>query len=606
MLIKRLKVTLKRNTENYMFFIQNTEVKIKKHSLILKICIILFLLILSNSYKLYSQTTITKQGQNYWGGAYVAPTWTKTYKDYTPSKSSNSSGFNTSNYKSSINSNTSNHSGTENINTPKTSGYKSDPDASYAIFLEKKRIEMLKREDAKKQAKKFFEKLDEAKDLILRQKLYYNGLFALTNDMKKIYDDAANLEASDEYNILIHEYYTEVHYYIFLSGIKLGIYEYPAEFYKYNFTIKDTSSNKNTEMILPLSPGNYFFMNEGSYNIPKAFYNCGNLTLSSEERLKVDLLFVQLLLGNNKNEDAKNALKHIIKFYEPIVPDFSYIADELALIYFKLGEMDLAQKNIEYYCEYRKSNYYRHWLISNLLEDNEWNGKDYPESINFLERNFSFLEELQNGTLPDSQIVFNDREWYILYTQKSNNPKAYVERKKKYLKVAELDPKFSWYGDNYLTALLRINDEVEINRVLLKLKALGLEIAKNNIESSQQKLDNLIAEYKGFSVKKDYEKDAYVNCWNRYYKLHAKLTMDVLFYFGDIMLEKFYKNGGRKYVYDVIGDEIKYLNQFTIDELSTTQFDCLKLGIKKPRNYPKVFDPTDIKLEFPASHKKIK
>lgn len=567
---------------------------------------IIYIFILFYNY-LAAQTTITRQGQNYWGGAYVAPTWTKTYKDYSSPSSNSNANYSSSNYKS--NYATSSSSGTGSTYGGKVylslARYNYDKDASRAHAEEKLRLERIQAEKANKQAKLFFEKLDEAKDLILNQKLYINGFLALTRDMQDISNDAkseyAGFDASDEYYDLIKDYYEEVRYYIFLSQVKIDMYESAAIFYKFNFTKKNVDSSQKKEDVLPITPQNYYFMNEENSTIPEEFYKSGKLKFSPEERLKVDLFFVQTLLGLNKTEEAKNALIHIIKFYEPIVPDFSYIADELTLIYFNLGELDLAQKNLEYYCEFKKSNYYRYRLISDILEDERWNGEKNAEAIKFLERNLIFLEDLERNSNPSQTDIFYDRNWHILYTQKSNNLKAYVERKKEYIKIAEKDPNFSAYGDNYLATLIKIKDEAEINRVLLKLKTLGENRAKMNLEFQQQKLDNLLTEYNGFIVKKDYEKTLYNNCWNNYYRILARPTIDALFYFENTMLKNFYEAGGCKYIKPLLAEYSEFLNQFTSDEIGSHAdlVQCIQLKLKKSRTYPKVFNPLAVKLTWP-------
>lgn len=557
---------------------------------------------------LRAQTTITKQGQNYWGGAYVAPQWTKTYKDYTPSNSSGSSGYSSSNYKSGSGSGSSSgySSGSGSYTKMNQSVYRYNAEASQAASRERERLEKIRNSKAKKQADLFFAKLAEAKDMTLRQKTYPQAYSALTWDMPKIYEETksayAGFDASDEYIDLIKDYYTEVEYYMYLCQVKLNAYELASIFYNMNFATKDREPSPKTGEPLPLTARNFYFMNEGDYDIPAEFFKAGILRFSPEERLKIDLFYVNTLLGLGKKEDAQNALRHIIKFYEPIVPDFSYIADELALIYFNLREFDLAQKNLEYFCEFKQSNYYRQRLVTDILRDDGWDGKANPEAINFLERNLTFLENLQRETDTTGHVEFYDSDWSMLYTQKSNNPSAYVERKKEYLKLAEKDPDFSYYGDKYLAALVKVNDEKEINRVLLKLKAIGETHTKNNMDFYQKELDTLLLKYRGFTVKKDYEQGMFNNCWQRYYFYQAKPVINALFYFGDGMLKDFYKLGGYKYVKPVVAEYLGFLNQFTAEELgndiSYMEYVGAQLKLKRSRSYPKVFDPPAVKLNL--------
>jgi len=567
-----------------------------------------FLLLCICNY-LFAQTTLTKQGQNYWGGAYVPPTWSKTYKDYSSSSSSKSSSYSSSNYKSNFTVGKSSSFG--NATSDKVhldlARYHYNNDAAQANAIEKARLERIRAEKASKNAKLFFEKLDEAKDLILNQKQYYDGQRILVNDMQEIYQNTKNdysgFDASNEYLELINEYQDERDYYIYLSQVKVGAYLPSLSYYNYYFANKDKSTTQKLDELMPLTSENYYFMNEGNFIISNEFLKLGKLKLSVEERLKVDLYLVQIFLGLDKKEDAKKALSHIIKFYEPLVPDLSYVADELAFIYFKLDDMDLVQKNIEYYCEYRNTNFYRYWIITSLLDDESWDSKKYPEAIPFFERNLNYMESMKKYSDSSTVSILFGRYWYILYTKKSDNLKTYIEKRKEYYAIVEKDPAFIAYDDEYMVALLRIKDETEINRILLKRKALGENYSKNKIASYQKKLDSYIAEHKGFSVPKDkdYMKSVLEGYWKRYYQIQALPAIDALNYFDDVYLREFYNSGGCKYVTNLFANEIEYLKQFTSDELGSyaERCKCIPVSRKKSRSYPKVFDPKPVQLTWP-------
>lgn len=548
-----------------------------------------------------AQTTITYKGQNYWGGAYVAPQWTKTYKDYSSKPpASYSSGYSSSSFKPSYSSSGSSGYSSGGNKYVNLSRYNSS--GSRSNVEDQIRDERIRAEKASKQAKLFFDKLDEGIDYIVNKHDFFHGHWALTYEMAEIYQGSENnisdWDASKEYLELIKDYQDKLHYYVFLAEVKLEKYDHTVFYYNLNFTKSQDQLLKlpvaEINQIQPLTAENYYFMNEPGAVLPKAFFEAGKLKFTPEERMKADLYLVHLLTGKGKLPEARIAFNHILKFYAPLVKDMAYIADELAIIHFALGETDLAQMSIEYYCEYSKSNGNRFRLMSEIANDDGWDGRNNSEAIRFLERNFSFLEQLQRDSTGKAAIYEN--EWYNLYLKKSDAPASYIAKVKEYIQANPSDTFYRTINkDFYLTALLRANDIQEVNRVLGIIKAFGEQQKQSCATAYQAKLEKLVAEHRG-EKKPDksasyYMMDIYTNNWIRYYKYQAWPVSDALMTFT--YLDNFRAAGGDKYIKPFVGEYVKFLKDFTKDEVEDWRYFEKFYGIsfRQSRKYPSVFDP---------------
>jgi len=545
----------------------------------------------------FAQITITNRGKNYWGGAYVAPQWTKTYKEYSI-PSPRSSPYQTSSFKS-VYSRPAPGPDFGNASTER----KKPVGNEATLYMDRLR-EKYRNETARRQAGLYFEELDRAINLILREHDYESGLYSITHEMIRIRQGAENeiddLNAREEFAQLTYEYLNKVEYYQYLACVKLGHFDYAISFYNlyYGTLGKHLPIQKDKlTQLLPLNAENYYFMQDTITVLPPAFMNEEKIGLGLQERFRAELYLVQLFLAQHKIADAQKAFQQILRFYSPRIDDMSYVANELALIYFAFGELDLAQMAMEYYCEYHQSNLARYRLLAELLAGQAWDGNPKPELVGFVERNMRFLEKLQSES--SGKPAFYEDVWFSLYVEKINTPKAFVARAQEYRMANPADTFYQNANlDFYLTALLKAKDESGLKQMLALRKQYAEQVVASQKASNEQGLVKYIQTFAGLKRPDKsadyYEKRNYTSIWEGYY--HRKAYSDEAAMQTFQNLDRFLAAGGLPYLKPFVSGYLDALKDYSQQEIENWRILERDFGLhlKKERKYPAVFNPTNL------------
>ena len=565
---------------------------------------VLFAVAILLSFQLTAQNiTITRTGQNTWGGAYVPPVWTKTY-DFTLKK------YNITTSPTRSSSTSSSGSGSSgSVSYVKKSKWSFTSNSIDYEAIE--RAKAYRTEKAKLTAIEYGQKLNDA------IWYYHQGGHRFAHNMLNgslrliVRKDAKEYENWDEVYEQLRKYEDVVNYYRFLAAAKCGLVEDAVMKYNLAMTTDDSYEyfpNQKLppiDKLYPLTEGSYYFLDKNGTN------RRGFKKYTIRERFLADLILVECLVDQQRRDEAKKVFQQVLDFYLPKIDTVETFLPQIAINHFYLGNVEEANDLFEYYWNSTESYDDRMNILNELVAidkglfiKNKWNRASDPEQYAFVRKNYFFLDSIISIKKPG--VFFSDWFAYRLFVERGNETDPFIE-----LMEVKLNKPFDslYYNasggsynmgnetvEMYLAALLKKGDKEKIRQTLAKLTTLASKIR------DQKKL-RVEDELKGNEEYRQYP-DIY---WGAYYRTQARPAVEGLYLFR---LMQFHKEGGGKYLREAAKPFLDELSDYTEKEWPTSFLtveleQCgLRPDFRKRRNNPTELPVTKWLLEKQAADKK--